>query len=394
MLHVKPLSDETAITISEIVRQTMEMWEIAADRVAFVSTDNAANMLAAVRDVGLTSVPCFIHTMQLVITAGLKDHSAETLLAKARKIVGHFKHSGKLTTMLLDKQIGACHPLTVVQEVPTRWNSTYDMIDRLVQIKESVELVLVENRHRNISLTDQEYIELEDLLRVLKPFKAATVVLSSESTGIASLVIPLINGFIASMDSLSSRVSSGPAFDVKMRIVENMGRLKHYLAIESLQLATFLDPRFKDFFLPEADRSGIREKVLHQMTSFENTMELHTREPNLIEELIPMLKMSRASPLEHQDVELKRYTTEDRELCTVSPLSWWRDNGKRFPNLSSVAMKYLGYSPTSVSCERLFSKSGYISGGRRSSLSPTSVCTLVFLNGNQQLSLDEAEDSS
>ena len=56
--------------------------------------DNAANMKKAMVDGGYTYVGCFAHTLQLIIKDGiLSQRYVQDILAKYRRIVGHFKHS-------------------------------------------------------------------------------------------------------------------------------------------------------------------------------------------------------------------------------------------------------------------------------------------------------------
>ena len=65
------------------------------------------------------------------------------LTAVARKLVGHFKHSAVSMTALKKKQqqmnISQHHPF---QDVSTSWNSTYFMMERLLEQRWSIYAVL------------------------------------------------------------------------------------------------------------------------------------------------------------------------------------------------------------------------------------------------------------
>ena len=68
-------------------------------------------------------------------------------------------------------------------------------------------------------------------------------------------------------------------------------------------------------------------------------------------------------------------------LVTSDPLVWWRDT-KEYPRLSTLARRYLCITPTSVPCERTFSKGGWIVNKRRCSLSDDHISSLLFVSFN------------
>ncbi|KAK0142297.1 hypothetical protein N1851_020031 [Merluccius polli] len=77
-------------------------------------------------------MPCITHMLQRSINVSLSDSGFVNVLAKCRKIVGHYKHSAA-NTMELQAQQAALgqqqEPL--IQDLPTRWNSTLEMIKHL-----------------------------------------------------------------------------------------------------------------------------------------------------------------------------------------------------------------------------------------------------------------------
>ena len=72
----------------------------------------------------------FAHTFN----KGLDANSLNQLLSLARKLVGHFKHSALATAALRQKQEQMNVPKHhLIQDVVTRWNSTFLMFQRLVE---------------------------------------------------------------------------------------------------------------------------------------------------------------------------------------------------------------------------------------------------------------------
>ena len=68
-------------TFAASFQKIAEEWGISRKVVAMV-TDNAANVVAAVRHTGWTHVPCFAHTLNLVVSEEIK---ADTKIYQLRK---------------------------------------------------------------------------------------------------------------------------------------------------------------------------------------------------------------------------------------------------------------------------------------------------------------------
>ena len=88
---------------------------------------------------------CFAHTLQLAVNSGLDSNQISRLTAVARKLVGHFKHSAVSMTALKEKQQQMNIPQHhLIQDVATRWNSTYFMMDSIIHdaLTEKAEMML------------------------------------------------------------------------------------------------------------------------------------------------------------------------------------------------------------------------------------------------------------
>ena len=59
-------------------------------------------------------------------------------LSKIKKLVEHFRKSATSMKKLQDTQkLIGLHDLKLKQDVPTLWNSTFEMLDRVLKIKEA-----------------------------------------------------------------------------------------------------------------------------------------------------------------------------------------------------------------------------------------------------------------
>ncbi|KAJ8369426.1 hypothetical protein SKAU_G00094540 [Synaphobranchus kaupii] len=92
------------------------------------------------------------------------------VLAKCRKVVGHFKHSPANSDELNAQQASLeqdQEPL--VQDVPTRWNSTLEMIKRVRRNRDPLHATLSQQKHNLTLPTNAEYEKLAKLEKLLEP---------------------------------------------------------------------------------------------------------------------------------------------------------------------------------------------------------------------------------
>ena len=112
-------------------------WGITTKLMAVV-TDNARNMTADVAKPVFQHIPCLAHTLQLSILAGFKEADTNSLFAKCRKVVGHFKHSAANTSELENCNDSDSPLHKLQQDVPTRWNSICIMMKSMLQAKNAM----------------------------------------------------------------------------------------------------------------------------------------------------------------------------------------------------------------------------------------------------------------
>jgi hypothetical protein len=97
-----------------------------------VLQESGANMVAGVTDSGLLSHTCFIHTLELSISASIFFQQAiRTIVNINRNIVKHFNHSASAVNKLMEIQEQLnLKKHKLIQDVSTHWNATYYMLER------------------------------------------------------------------------------------------------------------------------------------------------------------------------------------------------------------------------------------------------------------------------
>ncbi|CAM4592048.1 unnamed protein product [Leuciscus chuanchicus] len=178
----------TAENIASWLENVAEKFDISFENVLAIVHDNARNIVAALRILeerfGVVSHRCAGHTLQLVVNHAMVNPVINKALSATRCLVKHIKKSEPATTKLKlkQKQMGTVeHKL--IQDVAVRWNSSYYMIERLLEQRWPVVATLsdpeITQRGKHyLDLKNDLWILLEELEEVLKLYEQATVFLS------------------------------------------------------------------------------------------------------------------------------------------------------------------------------------------------------------------------
>lgn len=121
--------------IAAAIKGNLDKWQIPLSKVHVILRDDASNMRKAMDNMGVRSLDCVAHTMQLVINEGLvSQRSVSDAVASGRHTVAHFKHSPLAYSRLQDIQLEMnMAQKRLKQDIKTRWNSTYFMIESLLE---------------------------------------------------------------------------------------------------------------------------------------------------------------------------------------------------------------------------------------------------------------------
>ncbi|KAK7891903.1 hypothetical protein WMY93_023866 [Mugilogobius chulae] len=245
----------TAENLAQAKQKVIEEWAIA-EKVRCLVTDAAANMIACARKLQIRHTICIAHSLNLTVRKSCDQIETLTdIRNKTRQIVTYFRTSTTAKEKLTQVQLQMGGPVKkLMNEVSTRWNSTYLMFERMAEQKEPVLVSLTSLKTDIPPLNNQEIEIIEETLRVLAPFHQATVELSEEKRVSGSKVIPMLKMLHHSLQRNAHTVTTETA----ITLVENLKRrlLETLYSLESLSvmtIPTLLDPRFKKIaFLSES----------------------------------------------------------------------------------------------------------------------------------------------
>ncbi|XP_056442541.1 E3 SUMO-protein ligase ZBED1-like isoform X2 [Gadus chalcogrammus] len=248
LLGVRPFPEtHTAVNISAAMRSLMEEWDIES-KVASIVTDAGANMIACVGMLNLRHALCFAHTLNLVVkksidaTPGLED-----IRTRARKVVTFFRTSTTAKEKLKEVQEQLNRPvMKLIQEVDTRWNSTFLMLQRLFQERQAVGAALAILTTDVTPMSSEDYEATAACLHLLAPFNQATVELSEEKIVSGSKVIPMTKMLNIYLHGEMQNTRHPTAKLLGQNLLLFMQKKIETAETQTaLTLATLLDPRYK-----------------------------------------------------------------------------------------------------------------------------------------------------
>jgi len=126
----------------------------------------------------------------------------------------------------------------------TRWNSTYEMLDRFINLADKIGSILLHCPSAPPMLTSGELQTIKEFVTLLKPFEEATKMICGEKYLTASKVIPVVNTLHFKLENCKPASEIGERLK-KLLIEEFSKRFKDVECVSLLAIATILDPRFK-----------------------------------------------------------------------------------------------------------------------------------------------------
>ncbi|XP_050527937.1 uncharacterized protein LOC126898031 [Daktulosphaira vitifoliae] len=148
------------------------------------------------------------HSINTIAQRGLD--AIQIVHKKIKRIVEHFKRSSQAYSKLknMQKQMGYTD-LKLIQDITTGWNSTYDIFERCILMKESIIFsVTILGNIENIS--DEDCVIMQYYCDIFKPFKEITIELSSERDKFNDIKLPeVIHTMLAKMITKAEKKFQG-----------------------------------------------------------------------------------------------------------------------------------------------------------------------------------------
>ncbi|XP_063399690.1 E3 SUMO-protein ligase ZBED1-like [Mytilus trossulus] len=289
----------TGENLSERLKSTISEFELDGKIVSSVH-DNARNMNCASEKCDFDDMRCFGHTIQLCIKPCLEIPAIAKLTSRARKLVGHFKHSTTITAEMRKRQkLFGLRQNELIQDVVTKWNSTQLMIERLCEQRRVITDVMLDTT-----------VTKKKLITRFKPYDIET---ASTQHALASLLDP------------------------RHRTLNFFSPEQKKVAIEMLE--------------SKLDDVPLKPAVTKSSKALKTEVDKQPAKKQRVQRSLDFLLFDTDDNTSFQDESEMSLYIKERAVQDSNPLEWWRENNCKFPRLSVLARQYLSIPATSVPSE-------------------------------------------
>ncbi|KAJ3708949.1 hypothetical protein LUZ61_012654 [Rhynchospora tenuis] len=349
---------------------------------------------------------CGCHILNLIVQDGLAVMNDE--LKQIRYTMKYIRHSQsrmeKFKLMCSQSHVPFKKP---AWDVPTRWNSTYLMLELALELKPAICRYATADKRYKLELSDFQWEAMKALAAELKVFYGATLKLSGTKYPTLNL---FFTEFCEVLITIKKMATSPYPFIVNMG-TEMLAKFDKYWTIGNslLAIATVFDPRCKidvvEYYMkelcPQACDSFINNLRNCMKDMFNEYVEANSdgasdnnqdrlskrnkgaSTSNIISNTRAGLKsyLKEKKNCDAPKSELDEYLGTDLDQASMDEefdiLTWWKVHVPKYPVLSRLARDILAVPISTVASESAFSTSGRVLTPIRSSLSDESIEALL-----------------
>ena len=217
-----------------------------------VTMDTASNMkkMMEYMPIHFLHGDCINHVLQLNINDEvLEKPSIKNMIKSCRHICTYANKSVQLSQRIVQEQLDAGKEkrlcLHLHQDLVTRWNSTYLMLQRFLVLQPVVKTVLQDpewQQKLSTNISNTEWNLMEKVVKVLGVYYEATLRFSSSSACISE-VIPTVTSLLVTLTPSDAEDHGVKEFkrNLKKSLLERLGSKEDQ---ERYSVATLLDPRY------------------------------------------------------------------------------------------------------------------------------------------------------
>ncbi|XP_047431537.1 zinc finger BED domain-containing protein 4 [Mugil cephalus] len=361
----------------DIPKQLEYLWDSwitsAGLKKGFTVTDNNT-IRNTLEDHGHVTMQCFGHTIDLIVSEAIKSQRmVQNLLSIARKICERVHRSAKAKEKLAELQ--KVHQLPenqLIQDVPSKWRTSFFMLERLVEQKAAIDELSIECNFREMISCDQWEVMLS-VCNALKPFEVACREMSNRTATLGQ-VIPLIHILNRKIDLLFDETVGidNMLKSLKEAMVSKMSATLHD---PRYTWATMLDPRYKTSLFTEEEAEQFKQDLIREVDLSSSTSAAvkpalpngcsdasvssdpsQSNKDNLWSLMADVRQtIKNEEKPKSSELAVLEYFEEDILDQSCDPLDYWNLKKFLWPDLAKVAARYVGCPPSIIPAETLFS---------------------------------------
>uniref|UniRef100_A0AAG5CZ13 BED-type domain-containing protein n=1 Tax=Anopheles atroparvus TaxID=41427 RepID=A0AAG5CZ13_ANOAO len=384
----------TSVNLAECIEHVLEKFQIK-DKIVSLTTDNARNITLAASLLDIKHFSCFAHTLNLIVKHAI-DVSIGNIVNEVKHIVMHFKKSSVATHKLVETQKNLkMEELKLKQDVATRWNSTYVMLERFIRNRIPLG-VCIEALKIKCNLKTEDWDIIEKSVKILKCFDEATVHVSAEKVATLSKMGLIIRMLRKNLHNFQQTICPMPS-EIGLLISSLMeGIAIRFQSLETDPYVTqsmLLDPRFKKSSLEnepdilKTTYEALKDEItpLYECSAPDEPSNSSDIEPDsLFFEFVSKINYADniLNPNLAAQKEIDSYLSTNNIKFSEDPITWWKKEGKNYPKLYNIFLRRFCIPATSVPCERIFSKAGNIFTEKRNRLAPKRLQEILLIQQN------------
>ncbi|KAG0160749.1 hypothetical protein PDIDSM_8279 [Penicillium digitatum] len=393
------------------------------DKVFGLTTDNASNnktlatalQQALSDDTIITRIPCLAHVIQLSLNqllARIKavplNESAETrwtekqsrlaqenakqsqissTLNKVRYLAIYVNASPQRRETFYNLQTTNIK-IVPIQDVKTRWNSTFLMLRRAKRLRAIFSLFCTEYDCEEMLLSEQEWRQIDYLLCITEPFFDYTTQLSkTRDAQLRRKRVPWKKQMLEALEAGRSKLDEyySQADDLRGNIyaistmLAPVNKFKFFLSSD-------WDQKWRDTYRLAFEQALVPYQAQVRISSRDLQSSLTIAHPSSrLEEM-----------LDGRDIQPRAITDEisqylDSDTVSVRPLTFWKEHQARFPAIAALARDTLSFPATGAGVERLFNTARDICHYRRGRMKSETVEALMMFLCTTKFDMEEQE---
>ncbi|XP_072060642.1 zinc finger BED domain-containing protein RICESLEEPER 2-like [Arachis hypogaea] len=354
-------------------------------------------------------VRCCAHILNLVVNDGLKEMHES--ISKIRNAIRYVRASPSRMNRFKNfiKEARIQDKCTVQLDVPTRWNSTYTMLESGLKFQKAfkrlgerdTEYALMQGGiPRNIDWDNaKHFMEFLKIFHdVTKSVSGSLLVTSSQYFHEFCKILRVFKASCGSRDPLLGSMAER----MKLKYDKYWGNIKNINMM--IFVAVILDPRYKLKFVnfsfeklydkDDADFLGAKVKETFSKmfecymnannggrsftsTTMDGASDVGVPDGDMAGDFFKEVHFHEIINKNEVDLYLMDGLEKPGDQNTFDILNWWKVNSSKYPILSQIARDVLAMPVSTVASESAFSTGGRVLNNYRSSLTPKTVEALI-----------------